>query len=129
MIFLNDLHKNNYLRLTQNAGIHNHDIERISLFYIISGNEELYNKKNFIYDFHENFINIDCLDSADIDLSSSLKNLIRIGFNLYNGYMDEKINPLWTLASLDSVNFMLLMNAIHLRFNKKTNCDLNKVLA
>ncbi len=119
MIFLSNSHKNNYLHLTQTAGIHEHDIERITLFYIISGNEELYKKKQFIYDFHENFIRLEFLYSADVDFSSSAKNLIHMGFNLYNGYMDERMNPLWILISLDSVNFMLLMNAIYLRFNKK----------
>ena len=44
--------------------------------------------------------------------------------HLYNGYMDESMNPLWMLASLDAVNLILLMNAICLQFNKKTNCYL-----
>ena len=126
MIFLNDSHKNAYLHLTQTAGIHEHDIERISLFYIISGNDDLYRKKNFIYDFNENSIRIECLDSVDVDFSSSSKNLICTGFNLYNGYMNERMNPLLMLASLDSANFTLLMNAIYLRFRKAT-CYLKEV--
>jgi len=125
MIFLNNSHKFKYLNLIQNTRIHEHDLERISLFYIISGNDDLFRKKNYIYDFCENCIRIECLGSGEVDFSSSSRNLLRIGFNLYNGYMDERMNPLCMLASLDAINLILLMNAICLRFNKKTDCYFN----
>ena len=44
-------------------------------------------------------LRIECLSSTEVDFSSSSRNLIRIGFNLYNGYMDEIMNPLWIFAS------------------------------
>ena len=125
MIFLNNSHKLKYLNLIENTRIYEHDLERMSLFYIISGNDDLFRKKNYIYDFRENCIRIECLGSGEVDFSSSSKNLIRIGFNLYNGYMDEIMNPLWMLASLDPVNLNLLFNAIYLRFTQETVCYLN----
>jgi hypothetical protein len=125
MVFLNNSHKLKYIYLTQNSHIHKDDLERKSLFYIISGNDDLFRKKNYIYDFHENSIKIECLSSTEVDFSSSSKNLIRIGFNLYNGYTDERMNLLWMLASLDAVNLNLLFNAIYLRFTQETICYLN----
>ena len=125
MVFFNNSHKLKYIDLTQNSHIHEDDLERMSLFYIISGNDDLFRKKNYIYDFCENCIRIECLGSGEVDFSSSSRNLIRIGFNLYNGYMDERMNPLWMLASLDAINLILLMNAICLRFNKKADCCFN----
>jgi hypothetical protein len=121
MIFLNNSHELKYQNLTQNARMYEHDLERMSLFYIISGNDDLFRKKNYIYDFNENSIRPECLSSGKVDFSSSSKSLIHIGFNLYNGYMCENMNLLWLLASLDAANLILLMNAIHLRFNNKIN--------
>lgn len=118
MIFINNTHKEKFLYLNRISNIHENDIERISLFYIISGNEKLHEKRDLIYDFDENTIKTECLYSDNTELTPSLKTLIRMGFNLYNGYVDEKMNLLWMLALLDSHNFTLLMHAIFLRLDK-----------
>ena len=104
--------------LIKKANIHKDDIERKTLFYIISGNNDLSIKQDFIYDFNENFINLDTLNSKDIDFCSSSKSLIRLGFNLYNGYSDDYTNPLCLLQNLDSKNYILANNAINMRFDR-----------
>jgi hypothetical protein len=98
------------------TGLHDHDWERIVLFYIISGNEDLYVKKKAIYDFFDNKIMPECLMTDKVDLCSSSKALIRLGFNLYNGYIDSYTNPLFLLYGLDSKNLFIAYQAILLRF-------------
>jgi len=66
------------------------------------------------------------LDSDKVDFSSSAKALIRLGFNLYNGYSDDRTNPMDIFYSLDSSNYNLAMFATDLRFgmaitNENTN--------
>lgn len=93
---------------------HQSDTERISLFYILCGNDDLYSKINHIYDFKEKSIRLDCLESEDIDFSSSSRSLVKIGFNLYNGYPADISE---TLSTLDEDNFTLAVEAIKIRFN------------
>lgn len=118
MYFLNNFHKNNYLKLLEKANIHVDDIERKSLFYIISGNDDLFEKKNSIYDFKNKWIDFNCLDSDIVDFCSSSKALIRLGFNLYNGYIDDYTNPLTIMSVLDSSNYEIAKKAIDIRLGK-----------
>lgn len=116
MTFLNDIHKKNYMELAQKTSLHPDDSERKSLFYIIAGNNDLFNKKRFIYDFFNNCIKPNFMEE-NVYFCSSSKSLIRLGFNLYNGYTDEYTNPLNILGSLDPNNFIIANNAINIRFN------------
>lgn len=117
MQFLNNQHKKRFIKLIKADGIHHNDVERKSLFYIIAGNDDLYQKRNHIYDFNNNWINIECLDSKCIDFSTSSKALIRLGFNLYNGYTDEYTSPLELLYSLDAENYYLAVSGCDIRFD------------
>ena len=92
------------------------DVERASLFYIISGNEDLYRKRRYIYDTYEHCTRT-CLDNTEVDFSSGMKSLIRLGFNLYNGWSDRYTTPMSLLGSLDNCNLRLAGNAIMTRFN------------
>lgn len=118
MDFLNDKHKDIYLELIENSNVNPNDVERKVLFYIISGNDDLFKKKSSVYDFDEGFINFDCLDSSTVDFCSSSKALIRLGFNLYNGYTDNYTNPLDILGKLDFNNYLIANRAINIRFKK-----------
>lgn len=93
-----------------------YDLERASLFYIITGNDDLYEKRRFIYDPSEHSIR-ECLDDTNVDFSSGMRSLIRLGFNLYNGWSDRYTTPLSLLGSLDGGNLLLAGNAIMMRFN------------
>jgi len=114
-IFIDDSHKSRYLELIEKAKVHRCDFERHALFYIISGNKDLYQKKYSIYDFCENAISIDSITSGIVDFSSSSKALIRLAYNLYNGYRDDYTSPLSLLGSLDTKNLFLAYQAIQIR--------------
>ncbi len=99
------------------------DSERASLFYIITGNDDLYRKRRFIYDLSEHSIR-DCIDDANIDFSSGMRSLIRLCFNLYNGWSDRHTTPLSLLGSLDSLSLLLAGNAKMIRFNRSFSEEL-----
>ncbi len=115
-IFIDNSHRTRYQNMLKLAGVHEYDIERKSLFYILSGNKDLYQTKNVIYDFHKNVIMFEWLECGKVDLCSSSKALIRLGFNLYNGYYDNITNPLSLLCEMDSENLFIAYQAILLRF-------------
>lgn len=114
-IFIDNAHKSRYFKLLTISKIHEHDLERRSLLYIIAGNEDLYLKRKAIYDFNENCILIECFNSDKVDFCSSSKALIRLAFNLFNGYADDYSNPVFLLCGLDSKNFFIACQAILLR--------------
>ncbi len=120
--FIDNTHKSRYLELIRIAGVPEYDLERQSLFYIISGNKDLYSKKNAIYDFYENAILSDCIISGEVDFCSSSKALIRLAYNLYNGYTDNHTNPLDLLCWLDTKNFFLAYQAILIRLQNSVSC-------
>lgn len=115
-IFTDSLHYSRYIELSTVTSLHDYDSERKALFYIISGNGDLYVKKKVIYDFFENSIMPECLTTNEVDFCSSSKALIRLGFNLYNGYYDLETNPLLLLCGLDSKNLLIAYQAILIRF-------------
>lgn len=94
------------------------DTERISLFYLISGNGDLYSRRGYIYDF-ENHVIKHCIGTAEVDFSSGMAALIRLGFNLFNGYKDKYTAPLDVFWNLDIDNRFLAYCAIRLRFGDK----------
>lgn len=101
--------------LLERDGTHHGDSERRSLFYILAGNDDLYSKVDFIYDFEDNSINPDCLESEEVDFCSSSRKLIKLAFNLYNSYPADVID---TFYLLDNNNLNLALNAIKLRLNR-----------
>jgi len=118
MNFITKQHKERFKELLQSDNTYREDVERRSLFYILSGNEDLFRKKNHIYDFKDHSIEPDCLDSENVDFSTSSKALIRLGFNLYNSYSDDSTSPIDILYSLDGNNYNLAMNGMDIRFGK-----------
>lgn len=114
--FISDTHKERFTTMIIEDDMSPGDVERASLFYIISGNEDLYRKRRYIYDTYEHCIRT-CLDNTEVDFSSGMKSLIRLGFNLYNGWSDRYTTPMSLLGSLDNCNLRLAGNAIMTRFN------------
>jgi hypothetical protein len=105
-----------YDQLLKEDGTHPDDRERMALFFVISGNRDLYQKRSFIYNFKKHHI-LDCLSSQEVDFSSGSKALIRLGFNLYNGYKDEYSSPFSLMYHLDGENRRLALDAIAIRFS------------
>ncbi len=114
--FVSGTHKERFITMMIEDNMSPGDVERASLFYIISGNEDLYRKRRYIYDTYEHCIRT-CLDNTEVDFSSGMKSLIRLGFNLYNGWSDRYTTPMSLLGSLDNCNLQLAGNAIMTRFN------------
>lgn len=93
------------------------DIERKSLFYILASNDELYNNADIIYNFNERMINLEVIERDHLNIGSGAKNLIKLGFNLYNG---NEADIKTTFQNLDDDNFELALNAIKFRFDKRS---------
>jgi hypothetical protein len=116
MKFLDKQHILGYHKMIQRDNTYPTDHERQALFYILSGNLDLANKVNHIYDFMDHSICPECLQSTQVDFSSSAKSLIRLSFNLYNNYAGESTTPLDIFYNLDERNYNLVLNGIHVRF-------------
>jgi hypothetical protein len=111
-----------YRELCKRDGTDEKDIERKTLFWILSHNADLYAKRNHIYDFKERGIKPECFDSPDVDFSGGSRALVRLAFNLYNGYKDEHTDVLSILQILDHGNYILAFDAINMRMRKYSNC-------
>lgn len=107
-------HEDRLACLVERDGMNERDLERKSLFYILSGNRDLYDKIDYIYDFKTNSIKSECLENESVDFCSSSRNLIKLAYNLYNGYGADVLE---TFAGLDKNNFDIAMEAIRMRLN------------
>lgn len=107
-----------YKELLNEYNINERDFERKALLYILVNNRDLYSKIDFIYNFKEKSINPECLENGEVDFCSSSRNLIKLGFNLYNGYKSEYDDVLNIFSNLDHQNFGIALQAINIRFNR-----------
>jgi hypothetical protein len=117
MYFLNEDHAHNFQNMILKDQTHPSDLERMSLFYIIGGNEDLFMKRQNIYDFKNHEINPKVLTNGEVDLCSSSKSLVRLAYNLFNGYEDEYTTPRDLFYNLDRKNFLVAKGGIDMRFN------------
>lgn len=116
-IFLSEEHKNRFMECIAKDKTFNDDVERMALFFILSGNNDIWAKGvNSFYDFNNHSIK---LSLGKMHLSSSSKVLINLAFNLYNGYKPRGgIAPVDMFSSLDNSNSLLVFNALKLRFRR-----------
>lgn len=121
--FINAAHKERYINMVLEDNMPLSDRERASLFYIISGNEDLYKKRRYIYNPTEHSIK-SCIVNRKADFSSGMRSLIRLGFNLYNNWSDKYTTPLDLFCNLDEKSLMLAGNALMIRFNEDFYEDL-----
>lgn len=119
MKFTSKEHEGRFLNLMISDSTYHDDTERQALWYIVSGNGDLYAKRHHLYDFKSHGIK-PCLDNGSVDLCSSSRALVRLGFNLYNRYCGEDMTPCNLFCNLDSSNMTLALNAIRLRFDWNT---------
>lgn len=107
MNFLSKEHENRFVSLLQKDNTHPSDVERLALFYIVAGNADLHRKAKYIYNFVEHQIEPDCLYDSGVDFCSSSRSLVKLAYNLYNGYQNNDLSPAGLLSDLDSENFYL----------------------
>lgn len=110
------LAENGLFYLTPYNKTHPSDVERWALFYIIAGNHDLHRKANYIYDFVEHQIEPDCLYDSGLGFCSSSRSLVKLAYNLYNGYQDNDLSPADLLSGLDAENFYLASESMAIRF-------------
>ena len=123
MRFLNEQHKKNFWQIcAEDEGFNQRDLERVALFYVIAGNDTLFSQRKNIYDFKDRAINIEIDENGKTFIhgeawhTSGTLALIRLGYNLFNGFRDERTSPMDLLSSLDDKSFDLAFNAMAIRF-------------
>ena len=115
----NEVEKDNNSRFTEllaRDNTYKTDVERKALFWILAGNDDLYSKVDFIYDFEDHSIKPECLENEAVDFCSSSQKLIKLGFNLYNSYPADVLD---TFYVLDDENFNLALDALKIRLHRK----------
>lgn len=122
MYFLNKDHAYNFQNMILQDKTQPRDTERMALFYILGGNEDLFMKRKYIYDFKNHEVYTEVLSQSEIELCDSSKALIRLAYNLYNGYEDQHTGIKEILAALDQTNMELVQGSIDIYING--NCEL-----
>lgn len=113
ILFLDEQHEERFSKLVIEDDLEVQDLERHALFYIISGNQELYANRYSIYDFQKHMLRDRRLINK---LSSSGRQLVKLGINLYNDYAQKNVNVCSLFSILDEQNRQIALNAICLRF-------------
>lgn len=120
--FINNEHKERFNKCIEQDGTYEYDFERKSLFYILTGNDDLYRRIEDIYDFYDKSINLDFILKKGHELSSACRKMLSLGLNLYNNfkYIDFDLSDYSTLelfSGLDKYNFELCIRALRIRFD------------
>ncbi|MGI6733645.1 MAG: DUF6075 family protein [Anaerovoracaceae bacterium] len=106
-------HKKRLLHLLAKDNTHPDDTERISLFYLMAIDESLFEKfQTHLYDFSGHYIVPKGVE--EIDLCSSQRQFVSLGFNLYNNYTfeGEAHTVLWTFNMLNTKNFLAAIESL-----------------
>ncbi|MDT8719527.1 hypothetical protein IAI10_23050 [Clostridium sp. 19966] len=111
-LFTSEVHKQRFRELASLDTTSTRDIERNALFFILSGNEELWNNRTKIYDTKKHMINSRNINKLPI--SSSGKAMLLAGLNLYNSY--KCLDFTSTFSCLDKKNLNIMLNSIVIRF-------------
>ena len=119
MQYINGKQEKRFKELLLQAKLKYKDKERQSLFYVMSGNDDLYKQVNRIYDFWKQQLN--CINEdgevaiEDIFVSSSSGALLKLALELYNQSTNISVNELF--RNLDDNNSRLAINAIKIRYS------------
>ena len=89
------------------------DVERAAMFCIFAANQVLFNRINEIYDFKNDSIIFEAAESSKF--SSSERQLIRLGFNLYNSNVQADVFE--SFYNLDAGAFESAIIALKIRFS------------
>ncbi len=126
MEFIDELHECRYNTLIKIDNTHIADVERRALLYILSS-ESFFHRIDELYHFDDRCIRLyKIYNNADggemlkasTNFSSSERMLITVAYNLFNGYTEEYMSPVYLFRYSDEIAF-LVMNAIKIRFGLK----------
>ena len=97
--FLDPNHHLRFSILVDRDRTKENDIERRAMFYLFAGVSELYDKVNHLYDFDRQWILPEVLeDESTVDLTSSMRTLVKLAYNLYNGYPSDTVLDTFSLV-------------------------------
>jgi len=119
MKFKNAEHQQGYERFIRNANLSSGDVERISLFYLLSMFQETRKNINTLYNFKENHIEFKGLNSGW--QTSGTMACCKLAFNLFNSFDgfedDEAYNyTVINIFAYAGENKDYFIEAIKLRF-------------
>ena len=83
---------------------------KLCLFFMLANDNVLHEKLDEIYDFKNHRPRIECLQTINLD--SSRKKLLEVGFNLCCLYKAESMYPFDLIVDLDKDLFNLYVQAI-----------------
>lgn len=129
LFFKNNEHEERLLDLIEKDNTFERDVDRLSMFYLVSCDNDIYRKfiEYKLYDFKEHTI-IPKNYTWNF-LSSSQEKILFLGYNLFNSHSpgdtikdvnkkeiaNRMLEPINLFTSLDRDNFEVIMNAIKLR--------------
>lgn len=128
MKFRDELHQKSYAEFIHKANITDEDVERKSLFYLLSMFEETKKYIKTLYDFKKNSIVPEGINAAW--QTSGTRACTKLAFNLYNSFTgfedDEEIHysviNIFAYAGSDT-NRKIFIEAIRIRFEMSNNED------
>ncbi|GMQ62473.1 hypothetical protein AN2V17_17050 [Vallitalea sp. AN17-2] len=112
-----------FIQLVERDGTELLDTKRKSLFYIVAGNDDLFNKLYQIYDFDKRVMRKECVNNNQLYDETSIK-LLKLVYVLIkeddDSLINPLINPLFNLFhGLDDFNFELALSDIKIRYMGK----------
>ena len=114
--FMSEFHQERYQSLIDADRTEDWDIYRQSLFYIISGNPVLFDRRDKIYDFEHHCLGSNVLRKTR-ELASGEIILLKLAINLYNGNGFRNMDPWYIMIHLDLEMRYLALNSLRLRFH------------
>lgn len=114
--FNDEKHEERFYSMLISDRTSDRDRERQAMFYIIAGNQELYNHVRQIYSYQTHRLRPNSLNKLRCMCSSSQK-LLRLSLHLYNSINLSDMTPYNLLNNLDRDNLNLALNGMLLRFS------------
>lgn len=115
MDYMNSEHEKRYLLYLKKDNTSQKDCERKSLFYILAISSDLEKHIEEIYDFENRWIKLECLEKSW--QTSGYSAIIRLAYNLYNGYTDDNSDVLTIFSRVSADVRDYLYNAIRFRLS------------
>lgn len=115
-LFCDEKHAERFYTMLTYDRTRSGDRERESMFFIISGNQELYEHSSLIYNYQTHRLRPNGLNKLD-HMCSSSKKLLRLSLHLYNSCTLSELTPYSLLNNLDSENLNLALNGMLIRFS------------
>lgn len=119
MRYVNQKHRDRYRKLITIDHTDEEDLERKSLFYLLSSCEELWTSVYQIYDFEERSLYADA--ETRIPVSGAVLRMLELGRKLFSGHCKDYNDVKHLFSNLDIENFEVCMYAVRIFFGNVTD--------